>query len=33
MKVFIDIKYVLRVAIEAWRFRRHLRKGGCPDLF
>lgn len=28
---FTDIVHVVRVAIDAWTYRRHLRKGGNPD--
>lgn len=28
---FTDIAHVVRVAIDAWIYRRHLRKGGNPD--
>ena len=32
MKAFFqDIAHVVRVAINAWVYRRHLRNGGNPD--
>jgi len=34
MKTFIqDITHAIRVAIDAWQYRRHLRSGGNPDIF
>jgi hypothetical protein len=34
MKMFFrDLEHAIRVAVEAWRYRRHLRKGGNPDIY
>jgi len=32
MKAFFqDLKHVYHVAVDAWIYRRYLRKGGNPD--
>lgn len=34
MRQFIeDLTHAIRVAIDAWHYRRHLRSGGNPDIF
>jgi hypothetical protein len=26
-----DLLACMKAALDEWRFRRHLRRGGCPD--
>lgn len=28
-----DLKHAIQVALDAWKYRRHLRAGGNPDYF
>ena len=28
-----DLKHAIQVALDAWKYRRHLRAGGNPDAY
>lgn len=32
MNLLRDIIHAIRTGVDVFKFRRHLRRGGCPDL-